>query len=160
MSNEKILPTRWDGQPEPMLPMKTLGTYGKKMWHHLIDAIPKRILCSADSATLTMMCKAWNDYVIFQKKVEESVKTDEKMDWNLFSAMKAAQNQFNRGAKVFGLSPLERNKITPQGTGRDLKPDNDKDEKPAEEKAEVPPPAALTSMLGDLEKVGSRFKNN
>ena len=113
MVNQKKIATEWEGAPEPVC---ELGPEGKKLWDLLIEYMPPSVVAAADSPALTALCRVWDKYMYFDALIDET--SDPKAKWKYFCMGTAYLNHFNNISKRFGLSPYDRSKITPKGTGK------------------------------------------
>jgi len=100
---------RFDGveQHGTPRPPRDLTRDGKWLWAKVIDHLPREMLATVDAVKLYQLCRAWEEYLVFDNLIREGEKSR-----NVFITWKELSGTIATLARDFGLSPWDRSKLT------------------------------------------------
>jgi phage terminase small subunit len=80
-----------------------LGTWGIKLWRQVIDYSPAEVLRTLDSSGLEKLCRAWQVWKDWDRKLKK-----DKFNATLFNTWLKSSEHFDRLSREFGIGPISR----------------------------------------------------
>lgn len=110
------------GKGKPRVPLH-LTAAERKLWAHIVDALPAALLCRADEPTLERMAVYWSRFREAGRMLARSSLLVQSPQGSIRNPLLAIQNdaarEMHRASGELGLSPVARARLTAAGSESD-----------------------------------------